>query len=179
MQCKFLQLTKILKSVYYRINVNIRENSLKHLVLQHHLSKRQWKSYDQWKPYCVLKKQICFTIVHQCVKSVQIRSFFSSVFSHIQHQYRKTWTSKNSVFGHFSRSEQTINLLIHKISATNHSLSSHHSSYRHHHDSSLSSFLIDSTTFFTFLIVFTLLVKSFSPICARTISDSSRIDGLA
>ena len=179
MQCKFLQLTKILKSVYYRINVNIRENSLKHLVLQHHLSKRQWKSYDQWKPYCVLKKQICFTIVHQCVKSVQIRSFFSSVFSYIQHQYRKAWTSKNSVFGHFSRSGQTINLLIHKISATNHSLSSHHSSYRHHHDSSLSSFLIDSTTFFTFLIVFTLLVKSFSPICARTISDSSRIDGLA
>ena len=125
------------------------------------------------------KKQICITIVDHCVKSVQIRSFFSSVLSYIQHEYRKTLSSKNSVFGHFSRSEQTINLLIHKISATSHSPSSHHSSYRHHYDSSLSNFLIDSTTFFTFLIVFTLLVKSFSPIRARTTSDSSRIDGLA
>ena len=33
-----------------------------------------------------------------CVKSVQIRSFFWSIFSRI-------WTRKNSVFGHFSRSE--------------------------------------------------------------------------
>ena len=32
-----------------------------------------------------------------CVKSVQIRSFFWSVFACI-------WTRKNSVFGHFSRS---------------------------------------------------------------------------
>ena len=33
-----------------------------------------------------------------CVKSVQIRSFFWSIFSRI-------WTRKNSVFGHFSCSE--------------------------------------------------------------------------
>ena len=36
-----------------------------------------------------------------CVKSVQIRSFFWSVFSRI-------WTSKNSVFGHFSHSEHVL-----------------------------------------------------------------------
>ena len=36
-----------------------------------------------------------------CVKSVQFRSFFWSVFSRI-------WTSKNSVFGHFSHSEHVL-----------------------------------------------------------------------
>ena len=39
-----------------------------------------------------------------CVKSVQIWSFFWSVFSCIQGEYRKIRTRKNSVFGHFSRS---------------------------------------------------------------------------
>ena len=37
-----------------------------------------------------------------CVKSVQIRSFFWSVFSHIRTEYGKIRTGKNSVFGHFS-----------------------------------------------------------------------------
>ena len=37
-----------------------------------------------------------------CAKSVQIRSFFWSIFS----KYRKIRTEKNSVFGHFSRSER-------------------------------------------------------------------------
>ena len=36
-----------------------------------------------------------------CVKSVQFRRFFWSVFSRI-------WTSKNSVFGHFSHSEHVL-----------------------------------------------------------------------
>ena len=53
-----------------------------------------------------------------CVKSVQIRSYFWSVFSciqtkygeiwstpYIQSKYRKKRTRNNSVFGHFSRSE--------------------------------------------------------------------------
>ena len=52
-----------------------------------------------------------------CVKSVQIRIYFWSVFSciwteygeiwslRIQSEYRKIWTRNNSVFGHFSRSE--------------------------------------------------------------------------
>ena len=39
------------------------------------------------------------------VKSVQIRSFFWSVFPCIQSEYSKIRTRKNSVFGHFSRSE--------------------------------------------------------------------------
>ena len=54
---------------------------------------------------------------HRCVKSVQLRSFFWSVFSFIlteygiygvnlrnQSEYRKIRTRKTSVFGHFSRS---------------------------------------------------------------------------
>ena len=40
------------------------------------------------------------------VKSVQIRSFFWSIFSCIRTEYRKVRARKNSVFGHFSRSEQ-------------------------------------------------------------------------
>ena len=39
-----------------------------------------------------------------CVKSVQILSYFCSVFSCIQSKYRKIWTRNNSVFGHFSHS---------------------------------------------------------------------------
>ena len=38
------------------------------------------------------------------VKSVQIRSFFWSVFSYIRTEYRKIRTRENFVFGHFSRS---------------------------------------------------------------------------
>ena len=39
-----------------------------------------------------------------CVKSVQIRSFFWSIFSRIRTEYGEIRTRKNSVFGHFSRS---------------------------------------------------------------------------
>ena len=39
-----------------------------------------------------------------CVKNVQIRSFFWSLFSCIWTEYRKIRTRKNTVFGHFSRS---------------------------------------------------------------------------
>ena len=41
---------------------------------------------------------------YHCVKSVQIRSFFWSVFSCIRTGYRKIRARKNSAFGHFSRS---------------------------------------------------------------------------
>ena len=40
-----------------------------------------------------------------CVKSVQIRNYFWSVFSCIESKYRKMQTINNSVFGHFSRSD--------------------------------------------------------------------------
>ena len=46
--------------------------------------------------------------VYHCVKSVQIRYFFCSVFSHIRTEYGKIRTRKNTVFGHFSRSVQII-----------------------------------------------------------------------
>ena len=39
-----------------------------------------------------------------CVKSVQIQSYFWSVFSYIRTEYRKKRTINNSVFGHFSSS---------------------------------------------------------------------------
>ena len=45
--------------------------------------------------YCYKK---VFIPMNHCVKSVQIRSFF-------RFKYRKKRTRKNSVFGHFSRSE--------------------------------------------------------------------------
>ena len=60
------------------------------------------------------------TCINHCVKSVQIRSYFWSVFScirteyiyyvnlHIQSEYREIRTRNNSVFGHFSRSEQNL-----------------------------------------------------------------------
>ena len=41
-----------------------------------------------------------------CVKNVQIRSSFWSLFSCIQSEYRKRRTRNNSVFGHFSSSER-------------------------------------------------------------------------
>ena len=43
-------------------------------------------------------------IFPHCVESVRIRSFFWSVFSCIQSEYRKIKARKNSVYGHFSRS---------------------------------------------------------------------------
>ena len=39
-----------------------------------------------------------------CVKSVQIWSFFWAIFSCMRTEYRKIRTTKNSIFGHFSRS---------------------------------------------------------------------------
>ena len=46
------------------------------------------------------------TVLGHCVKSVQIRSFFWSVFTYIRTeiQMQKIRSRKNSVFGHFSRS---------------------------------------------------------------------------
>ena len=40
-----------------------------------------------------------------CVKSLEIRSYFWSVFSCIQSEFKKIQTRNNSVYGHFSRSE--------------------------------------------------------------------------
>ena len=60
--------------------------------------------------WSVLHDWVTIRIFH-CVKSVQIRSYFWSLFSvfglvnlRIQSGYRKIRTRNNSVFGHFSRS---------------------------------------------------------------------------
>ena len=48
---------------------------------------------------------------HTLRESVQIRSFFRSVFSHIQSKYGKIRIRKNSIFGHFSRSDVSHNFI--------------------------------------------------------------------
>ena len=50
------------------------------------------------------KESFVFPGVTGCVKSVQIQSYFWSVFSCTWIEYRKIRTRNNSVFGHFSRS---------------------------------------------------------------------------
>ena len=53
----------------------------------------KWKNWvEWWKTHCL--------------KSVQIRNFSWSVFSRIQSECGKSRTRKNSVFGHFSRSDK-------------------------------------------------------------------------
>ena len=54
-----------------------------------------------------LNVQKAFRWRPHCVKSVQIRSYFRSVFSCIWTEYRKIRTRNNSVFGHISRSAWT------------------------------------------------------------------------
>ena len=57
---------------------------------------------------CKSRHNLCMNRVlldrKHCVNSVQIRSFFWSIFSCIQSKCGKIRTRKNSVFGHFSRS---------------------------------------------------------------------------
>ena len=50
-----------------------------------------------------------------CVKFVQIRSFFWSIFPRIQSDYGKTWTRKNSVFGHFLHSAVNHFVFVNKV----------------------------------------------------------------
>ena len=59
-----------------------------------------------YKCYSVIGRTLMFSVSSHCVKSVQIRSYFWSVFSRIQ--YRKIRTRNNSVFGHFSRSDRFV-----------------------------------------------------------------------
>ena len=54
----------------------------------------------------IIKSQLypsnVYLFISHCVKNVQMWSFFWSVFSCIQSDYRKIRTRKNSVLGHFS-----------------------------------------------------------------------------
>ena len=54
---------------------------------------------------CFQKRQNEFAKDTHSVKIVHIRGFFWSVFSYIQSEYRKIQPRKNSVFGHFSCSD--------------------------------------------------------------------------
>ena len=63
-------------------------------------------------PYLILcprkyKWKVATTyLAMQCVKSVQIQSYFWSVFSCIQSEYRKIQTRYNFAFGNFSQSDK-------------------------------------------------------------------------
>ena len=57
---------------------------------------------------------IILPIMH-CAQSVQIRSCFWPVFPCIRTEYRKIRTRNNSVFGHFSRSDETVKLWVRKV----------------------------------------------------------------
>ena len=53
---------------------------------------------------CEFLRSISLFLSH-CVKNIQIRSFFWSVFSCTRTEYRKIQTRRKSIFGHFSRSQ--------------------------------------------------------------------------
>ena len=55
------------------------------------------------KAWTWMQKSATFLLQH-CVKSIQIRRIFWSVFSRIWTEYEKIRTRKNSVSGYFSRS---------------------------------------------------------------------------
>ena len=59
--------------------------------------------YDFWKSLCFFLWNASKCSWH-CVKSVQIRSIFWSVFSRIQSKCGKIWIRKYSVFGDFLHS---------------------------------------------------------------------------
>ena len=75
-------------------------NFLRHKILRNRLriSLRDLHIADMIKTYSN------FYRLWHCLKSVQIRSFFWSLFSCIRNEYWKIRTRQNSVFGHFSRS---------------------------------------------------------------------------
>ena len=89
---------------------------LKRRVLSSHRKKLSWSKRNILKyQYTIPKKCLKFhsslkvhhlsAAIHY-VKSVQIWSYFWSVFSCIQSEYRKIRNRNNSVFGHFTRSRQ-------------------------------------------------------------------------
>ena len=60
--------------------------------------------YNQHPQLCQTAKFRAKITIH-CTENVQIQSFFWSVFSRIQSKHGKIRTRKNSVFGHFLRSD--------------------------------------------------------------------------
>ena len=59
----------------------------------------------------ILRKYSWLIWNRHCVKIIQIRSFFWSVFSRIRTEYRKIWIRKNSLYGYFPHSEELPKLL--------------------------------------------------------------------
>ena len=101
-----------------------------------------------------------------CVKSVQIRSFFWSVFPCIRTEYRKLRTRKNSAYGHFSRSYflGIFQKLFKVIAVAN----SGNTNCRNRMNLSFS-------TFFHFLQLIILYIKHSSKMFSEVYSEPSRI----
>ena len=84
-----------LQSLFSSIQVYV---SLSFLPILFYLVFRLWHRCYFFRLY-----NVCLIILY--VKSVQIRSYFCSVFSCIQTEYREIRTRNNYVFGHFSWSD--------------------------------------------------------------------------
>ena len=101
------------RSVVFIINFQQSSHFIKVFILPT-LNSQMTADFEQLKEvfFFVIKiVQYCEWKLH-CMKSVQIRSYFWSVFSCIQSKYRKIQTRNNSVFGHFSRSAWLIKNII-------------------------------------------------------------------
>ena len=96
--------------ILVRIFLRMRENTDQNKSKYGHFSRSvglfaKWIEYDmmvQPIPSCGVSENS----FNHCSKSVQIRSFFRSVFFCVWHECRKIPTRKNSVFGNFLSSER-------------------------------------------------------------------------
>ena len=62
-----------------------------------------WMTLRMWK-IIETAESVIFCEMFHCVKFAPIRSFFWSLFSYIQSEYRKIRTRKTFIFGDYSRS---------------------------------------------------------------------------
>ena len=88
----------------FRLNKESHGISLR---IQSECGKNADETNSEYGPFL---RSVC--VSNQRVKSVQIPSFFWSVFSCIHSEDRKIRNRKNSVFGHFSRSEPVAVVLL-------------------------------------------------------------------
>ena len=73
------------------------------------LHTRLYRTYNICSNYTNLHQEIVCLQSH-CMKSVQICSYFWSVFSCIQSEYRKLRTRNKSLVGHFSRNNYLLSI---------------------------------------------------------------------
>ena len=82
-------------------------NTSSEIIINNYLYELQSYIFQIYQSF-LFSPSFCFFVAldySHCVKSVQIRSYLWSVIFRIWTEYGKIWTRKNSVFGHFLRSE--------------------------------------------------------------------------